>query len=58
VVAEHLRASRPGSLISSGGGSLGWAGGGAVGAKLAAPDKTVVWRPGIVAGPEAWPVSW
>jgi acetolactate synthase I/II/III large subunit len=42
VVAEHLRASRPGSLIGSGGGSLGWAGGGAVGAKLAAPDKTVV----------------
>jgi len=27
VVAEHLRASRPGSLIGSGGGSLGWAGG-------------------------------
>ena len=24
VVAEHLRASRPGSLIGSGGGSLGW----------------------------------
>ncbi|HLI39181.1 MAG TPA: thiamine pyrophosphate-requiring protein [Streptosporangiaceae bacterium] len=42
VVAEHLRASRPGSLIGSGGGSLGWAGGGAVGAKLAAPGKTVV----------------
>jgi len=42
VVAEHLRASRPGSLIGSGGGSLGWAGGGAVGAKLAAPDRTVV----------------
>ena len=42
VVARHLRLSRPGSLISSGGGSLGWAGGGAVGAKLAAPDRTVV----------------
>jgi len=42
VVAEHLRASRPGMLISSGGGSLGWTGGGAVGAKLAAPDRTVV----------------
>jgi len=42
VVAEHLRASRPGSLIGSGGGSLGWAGGGAVGAKLAAPERTVV----------------
>ena len=42
VVNEHLRASRPGSLINSGGGSLGWAGGAAVGAKLAAPDRTVV----------------
>jgi acetolactate synthase I/II/III large subunit len=42
VVNEHLRASRPGSLLSSGGGSLGWAGGAAVGAKLAAPDRTVV----------------
>jgi acetolactate synthase I/II/III large subunit len=42
IVAEHLRVNRPGGLISSGGGSLGWAGGGAVGAKLAAPDRTVV----------------
>jgi acetolactate synthase I/II/III large subunit len=42
VVAEHLRASRPGSLLGSGGSSLGWAGGGAVGAKLAAPERTVV----------------
>ncbi|HEY0717393.1 MAG TPA: thiamine pyrophosphate-requiring protein [Streptosporangiaceae bacterium] len=42
VVAEHLRVNRPGGLIGSGGGSLGWAGGGAVGAKLAAPDRTVV----------------
>jgi acetolactate synthase I/II/III large subunit len=42
VVARHLRLARPGSLLSSGGGSLGWAGGGAVGAKLAAPDRTVV----------------
>jgi acetolactate synthase-1/2/3 large subunit len=42
VVAEHLRASRPGSLLGSGGGSLGWTGGGAVGAKLAAPERTVV----------------
>jgi acetolactate synthase I/II/III large subunit len=42
VVAEHLRVSTPGSLIASGGGSLGWAGGGAVGAKLAAPERTVV----------------
>ena len=43
VVAEHLRASKPGSLLGSGGGSLGWAGGGAVGAKLAiSPERTVV----------------
>jgi len=42
VVAEHLRPSRPGSLIGSGGGSLGWAGGGAVGAKLADPERAVV----------------
>jgi acetolactate synthase I/II/III large subunit len=42
AVAEHLRASRPGSLLGSNGGSLGWAGGGAVGAKLASPERTVV----------------
>ena len=42
VVSEHLRASRPGSLLGSGGGSLGWSGGAAVGAKLAAPERTVV----------------
>ena len=43
VVAEHLRASKPGSLLGSGGGSLGWAGGGAVGAKLASsPERTVI----------------
>lgn len=42
VVSEHLRASRPGSLIGSGGGSLGWSQGAAVGAKLAAPERTVV----------------
>jgi acetolactate synthase I/II/III large subunit len=42
VVAEHMRMNRPGSLIGSGGGSLGWTGGGAVGAKLASPSRTVV----------------
>ena len=42
VVSEHLRASRPGTLFGSGGGSLGWAGGAAVGSKLAAPERTVV----------------
>jgi len=48
AVAEHLRASRPGSLLGSGGGSLGWAGGGAVGAKLASsPERTVVSLVGV-----------
>ncbi|MGH3185997.1 MAG: thiamine pyrophosphate-requiring protein [Streptosporangiaceae bacterium] len=43
VVADHLRATKPGSLLGSGGGSLGWAGGGAVGASLAIyPERTVV----------------
>jgi acetolactate synthase-1/2/3 large subunit len=42
AVCEHLRPSRPGSLLGSGGSALGWSGGAAVGAKLAAPDRTVV----------------
>lgn len=42
VVAEHLRVNKPGALIGSGGGSLGWAGGGATGAKLASPERIVV----------------
>ncbi len=42
VVCEHLRPTRPGSLLGSGGSSLGWSGGAAVGAKLAAPGRTVV----------------
>jgi len=42
VVCEHLQPSRPGSLLGSGGSSLGWAGGAAVGAKLASPGSTVV----------------
>jgi acetolactate synthase-1/2/3 large subunit len=42
VVAEHLRVNKPGSYLGSGGGSLGWHGGGMIGAKLAAPERTVV----------------
>jgi acetolactate synthase I/II/III large subunit len=42
VVSEHLRSRRPGTLFGSGGGSLGWAGGAAVGSKLAVPERTVV----------------
>jgi acetolactate synthase I/II/III large subunit len=42
AVAEHLRVNRPGGYLGSGGSSLGWHGGGSVGAKLAAPERTVV----------------
>ncbi len=41
-VCDHLAPVRPGSYFASGGGSLGWNGGAAIGAKLAAPDQTVV----------------
>ncbi|HTU44919.1 MAG TPA: thiamine pyrophosphate-requiring protein [Bryobacteraceae bacterium] len=39
---DHLRPSRPGSVFTSGGGSLGWNGGAAIGIKMALPNKTVV----------------
>jgi acetolactate synthase-1/2/3 large subunit len=42
TVANHLRPSRPGSYFLSGGSSLGWHGGAAIGAKLACPDKLVI----------------
>jgi acetolactate synthase-1/2/3 large subunit len=42
TIVDHLHLTRPGSLHASGGGSLGWHGGAAIGAKLAAPDKTIV----------------
>ncbi len=42
VVAEHLRPDRPGSVLHHGGGSLGWTGGAAVGAKFAVPERVVV----------------
>jgi acetolactate synthase I/II/III large subunit len=42
AVAEHLRPTRPGSVLHHGGGYLGWACGAAVGAKLASPERTVV----------------
>jgi acetolactate synthase I/II/III large subunit len=42
VVTRHMRRRCPGTLFSSGGGSLGWCGGAAVGAKLARPDALVV----------------
>jgi acetolactate synthase-1/2/3 large subunit len=42
TIFDHLAMSRPGSMFSSGGGSLGWSGGAAIGGKLACPDKTVI----------------
>jgi acetolactate synthase-1/2/3 large subunit len=42
VVTRHLRRTRPATLFTSGGGSLGWIGGAAVGAKLARPEALVV----------------
>jgi acetolactate synthase-1/2/3 large subunit len=40
-IANHSRRTKPGTLMTSGGGSLGWNGGAAVGAKLARPDTFV-----------------
>ena len=42
TVAEHLHVNKPGSYLGSGGGSLGWHGGGLLGAKIAFPERTVV----------------
>jgi acetolactate synthase-1/2/3 large subunit len=42
AIWDHLRVREPGSLFTSGGGSLGWNGGAAIGAKLAFPERTIV----------------
>ncbi|WP_108021690.1 thiamine pyrophosphate-requiring protein [Melghirimyces profundicolus] len=42
TISTHLQTIRPGSLFTSGGGSLGWNGGAAIGAKLAEPEKNVI----------------
>ncbi|KAA9150891.1 thiamine pyrophosphate-requiring protein [Amycolatopsis acidicola] len=42
AVCDHIHRRLPGSLIGSGGGSLGWAAGASIGAKLAAPERMVV----------------
>jgi acetolactate synthase-1/2/3 large subunit len=42
AVFQNLPRSRPGTLFGSGGSSLGWGGGAALGTKLAAPDKDVI----------------
>jgi acetolactate synthase I/II/III large subunit len=41
AVCDHMARSRPGSMIASGGGSLGWSGGAAIGVKLARPGANV-----------------
>ena len=42
TVWKHLPRDRPGTLYGNRGTSLGWSGGGALGVKLANPDRTVV----------------
>ncbi len=42
TIFDHLGMCRPGSIFTSGGSSLGWNGGAAIGVKLAAPKKTVM----------------
>ena len=42
TIADHLHLTRPGSMLTSGGSSLGWNGGAAIGVKLARPDHTVI----------------
>ncbi len=42
TISNHIGRSRPGTFFTAGGGSLGWNGGAAFGAKLARPDVLVV----------------
>jgi acetolactate synthase I/II/III large subunit len=42
VIWDHMAREKPGTMFTSGGSSLGWTGGAAIGMKLANPDKTVV----------------
>jgi acetolactate synthase I/II/III large subunit len=42
AVWDHMAREKPGTMFTSGGSSLGWTGGAAIGMKLAAPDKTFV----------------
>jgi len=42
AICDHMAREKPGTMFASGGGSLGWTGGAAIGMKLAAPAKTFV----------------
>src|SRR5262249_1836907 len=42
AISDHIGMNRPGQRFTSGGSSLGWNGGAAIGMKLANPEKTVV----------------
>jgi acetolactate synthase I/II/III large subunit len=42
AICDHMARELPGTMFASGGGSLGWTGGAAIGMKLAAPGKTFV----------------
>jgi acetolactate synthase-1/2/3 large subunit len=42
AICDHMAREKAGTMFASGGGSLGWSGGAAIGMKLAAPDKTLV----------------
>ena len=39
AICDHMARERPGTMFASGGGSLGWTGGAAIGMKLAAPEQ-------------------
>ena len=42
AICDHMAREKPGTMFTSGGSSLGWSGGAAIGMKLAAPDSTFV----------------
>ena len=42
AICDHMAREKPATMFASGGGSLGWTGGAAIGMKLAAPGKTFV----------------
>ena len=42
IIFDQMARSRPGTMFASGGSSLGWHGGAAIGAKLADPERLVV----------------